>query len=155
MYGEVKIRHITDFSTLGAKHQGAILSYVDRKSKYTKLSKLENTTAEGVIKASSHILAPHTKQVHTMTFDNGKQFSGHAEMATKLNAKAYFAKPYYAWERGLNEHTNGLIRQYFPKDTDFTTITQADIQRVEDKLTSRPRKVLQYRSRSEVFFSAA
>lgn len=139
---------------IGAKHQGAILSYVDRKSKYTKLSKLKNTTAEGVLKASSHILAPHAKQVYTITFDNGKEFSRHTEIATKLNAKTYFAKPYHAWERGLNEHTNGLIRQYFPKGTDFTTITQADIQRVEDKLNSRPRKVLKYRTPREVFFSA-
>jgi IS30 family transposase len=139
---------------IGARHQGAILSYVDRKSKYTKLSKLVNTTAQGVLQASSHILSPHTKQVHTITFDNGKEFSGHADIATKLNAKTYFAKPYHAWERGLNEHTNGLVRQYFPKGTDFTTITQADIQRVEDKLNSRPRKVLQFRTPSEVFFSA-
>ena len=91
----------------------------------------------------------------TITYDNGKEFAGHAQIAAKLGAQIYFAKPYHAWERGLNEHTNGLVRQYFPKGSDFSTLTPADVQRVEDKLNSRPRKVLGYKTPSEVFFAAA
>ena len=66
----------------------------------------------------------------------------------------YFAKPYHSWERGLNEHTNGLFRQYFPKGSDFSILSDADVQRVEDKLNSRPRKILGYQTPREIFFSA-
>src|ERR1019366_5078781 len=78
-----------------------------------------------------------------------------AEIVAALGAKSYFAKPYHSWERGLNEHTNGLVRQYFPKGTDFSTLSNADVQRVEDKLNSRPRKILGYQTPSEVFLMAA
>jgi IS30 family transposase len=138
---------------IGANHQGAILSHVDRKSKYTKLSLLRDKTAQAVVDASKQILSPLVDRVQTITYDNGKEFAAHAEIATLLNAQTYFAKPYHSWERGLNEHTNGLVRQYFQKGTDFTTITRADVQRVEDKLNSRPRKALAYRTPSEVFSS--
>jgi IS30 family transposase len=125
---------------IGANHQGAILSHVDRNSKYTKLSKLSDKTAQAVLRASKQILSPLAERVQTITYDNGKEFAAHAEIATLLNAQTYFAKPYHSWERGLNEHTNGLVRQYFPKGTDFSTITKSDVQRVENKLNSRPPK---------------
>jgi len=67
---------------------------------------------------------------------------------------SYFAKPYHSWERGLNEHTNGLFRQYFPKGSDLSILSDADVQRVEDKLNSRPRKILGYRTPREVFVNA-
>jgi IS30 family transposase len=113
---------------------------VDRNSKYTKLSKLSDKTAQAVLRASKQILSPLAERVQTITYDNGKEFAAHAEIATLLNAQTYFAKPYHSWERGLNEHTNGLVRQYFPKGTDFSTITKSDVQRVENKLNSRPPK---------------
>lgn len=138
---------------IGANHRGAILSHVERKSKYTKLSILRDKTARAVVDASRRILSPLIERVRTITYDNGKEFAAHADIATLLNAQTYFAKPYHSWERGLNEHTNGLVRQYFPKGTDFSTITKADMQRVEDKLNSRPRKALAYRTPSEVFSS--
>jgi IS30 family transposase len=89
--------------------------------------------------------------VLTLTSDNGKEFAGHAEISEKLGLGFYFCTPYHSWERGLNENTNGLVRQYFPKGTDFTKLTAKDVQRVEDLLNNRPRKALNYHSPNEVF----
>lgn len=85
-----------------------------------------------------------------MTFDNGKEFAQHVHIGKKLGAKTYFATPYHSWERGLNEHTNGLVRQYLPKGCDFTTLTKEQVQLVEDKLNSRPRKILDFLTPLEV-----
>ena len=87
-----------------------------------------------------------------MTSDNGKEFARHETIADRLKARLYFAHPYASWERGLNENTNGLIRQYFPKRHDFTTITQDQIDRVMDKLNNRLRKCLGMKTPNQVFF---
>ena len=131
-----------------------ILTHVDRKSKYTKLAILPDKSAASVQKACDASLLSIAHKIETITYDNGKEFAGHAQIAAKLGAQIYFAKPYHAWERGLNEHTNGLVRQYFPKGSDFSTLTPADVQRVEDKLNSRLRKALGYKTPSEVFFAS-
>ena len=137
---------------IGAKHQGAILSLVDRKSKYTKLAKLKDKTASGVVDAVTVAInqLPRTS-VHTFTFDNGKEFSSHEMISEHTGAKCYFATPYCSWERGLNEHTNGLVRQYFPKSCNLSEVTKKQVQFVEDALNNRPRKVLGYRTPREVF----
>lgn len=142
-------------AVIGRNLKGAILTHVDRMSKYTKLAILPDRSAASVQKACKASLLPIAHKIETITYDNGKEFAGHAQIAAKLGAQVYFAKPYHSWERGLNEHTNGLIRQYFPKGSDFSTLTPADVQRVEDKLNSRPRKALGYKTPSEVFFEAA
>ena len=139
---------------IGARHQGAILSHVERKSKYTKLVSLPDKTADAVVQASARMLGPLAHRIETITYDNGKEFAAHVEIAASLQANCYFAKPYHAWERGLNEHTNGLVRQYFPKGSDLSIVTNAEVQKVEDKLNSRPRKILGYKTPSEVFFNA-
>jgi IS30 family transposase len=140
---------------IGRSLKGAILTHVDRTSKYTKLAILPDRSAASVQKACDASLLSIAHKIETITYDNGKEFAGHAQIAVKLAAQIYFAKPYHSWERGLNEHTNGLVRQYFPKGSDFSTLAPADVQRVEDKLNSRPRKVLGYKTPSEVFFAAA
>ena len=140
---------------IGRSLKGAILTHVDRTSKYTKLAILPDRSAASVQKACDASLLPIAHKIETITYDNGKEFAGHAQIAARLGAQIYFAKPYHAWERGLNEHTNGLVRQYFPKGSDFSTLTPADAQRVEDKLNARPRKILGYKTPSEVFFAAA
>ena len=86
-----------------------------------------------------------------ITFDNGKEFAAHQDIAYALKAKIFFATPYHAWERGLNENTNGLIRDFFPKGTDFSTIPSAEVAKVERLLNARPRKSLGFRSPQEVF----
>jgi IS30 family transposase len=138
---------------IGSKHKGAIVSYVDRCSKYTLLKKVKQKTAEEVTKATVEKMAHLPHSVLTITYDNGKEFSDHKVIAKALNTTCYFATPYHSWERGLNEHTNGLVRQYLPKSTQFTKISDNKIQAIEDKLNHRPRKVLHYKTPFEVFFA--
>ena len=137
---------------IGAHHQGAILSCTERKSKLTLLRKLATKGAWEVKRNCIELLAPCADLVHTITVDNGKEFSDHRDLATILQADIYFAHPYASWERGLNENTNGLVRQYFPKKCDFAKITQQDVQAVAAKLNNRPRKTLGFRTPNEVFF---
>jgi IS30 family transposase len=136
---------------IGSRHRGAIVSVTERKTKLAKLYLVNQPTAEATSDAVIKQLLPFRKYVHTLTADNGKEFSQHRRIANKLHAQVYFAQPYHAWERGLNENTNGLVRQYFPKKTDFTKLTQDEVQRVEDLLNSRPRKTLNFRTPNEVF----
>jgi transposase, IS30 family len=137
---------------IGARHQGGILSFVERKSKLTRLHKLESKAATEVKDSSIALLAPLVERVHTITVDNGKEFVQHEEITAALQAPIYFTHPYAAWERGLNENTNGLIRQYFPKKSDFSAITNDDVWRVEARLNNRPRKTLGFKTPNEVFF---
>ena len=109
-------------------------------------------TAENVADAIIELLGPMKKWVKTLTADNGKEFAFHERIAKALNAKFYFAHPYSSWERGLNENTNGLIRQYLPKKTDFKKVTQKQIDNVMEKLNNRPRKCLGFKTPNQVFF---
>lgn len=134
---------------IGQNHKGAIVTLVDRKSKKTKMAKITSKTASIVGKAVRKLL--REERVHTITFDNGREFSAHKEMAMGLGAKIYFAHPYSSWERGLNENTNGLIRQYFPKGSSFSDISEAQVSAVEDALNNRPRKTLNYNTPNEIY----
>ena len=135
---------------IGKGHQQAIVSLTERKSRYTLIRKVKRKTAESVSKAIIHLLKPLLHHVKTLTSDNGKEFANHKAIAQALNADFYFAHPYASWERGLNENTNGLIRQYFPKSKNFTSITQKQINQVMDKLNNRPRKCLGIKTPNQV-----
>jgi IS30 family transposase len=137
---------------VGARHKGGLLSLVERKSKLTRLRKLATKSAAEMKDRSIALLAPLATRVHTITVDNGKEFCDHELIAAGLQARIYFAHPYASWERGLNENTNGLVRQYFPKKYHFAKLTDKDVQQVEDLLNNRPRKTLGYRTPNEVFF---
>jgi IS30 family transposase len=139
-------------TVIGKNHQGALVTIVDRKSKFTLIKKVESKHAEGVTAALIELLEPYKGSIHTITADNGKEFAGHEEVAQALGANVYFAHPYCSWERGLNENTNGLIRQYFPKGTMFENITPEEISNVMYRLNNRPRKTLNYRTPHAVFF---
>jgi IS30 family transposase len=138
---------------VGSEHKGVILSLVERVSKYTLLHKLDHATSDKTGEAIIAKMRPHQKIVHTITSDNGKEFAGHEHVAEQLDTGFYFAKPYHAWERGLNENTNGLVRQYFPKGSSFANVTAEDVERVQNLLNSRPRKTLDFQSPNEVFFA--
>lgn len=127
---------------IGARHSGALLSLTERRSRGVLLAKLPDRSSEEVINAAIGLLGEHEDKVLTITSDNGKEFCGHSEIARVLDAKFYFAHPYSPWERGTNENANGLIRQYFPKDRDFSTITQPELDHAMDRLNNRPRKCL-------------
>lgn len=136
---------------IGKGHQQAIVSLTERKSRYTLIQTVERKTAQCVSNAIIHLLSPFSDVVLTITSDNGKEFADHKTIADKLNANFYFAHPYASWERGLNENTNGLIRQYFPKNRDFTTITQEEINQAMERLNNRPRKCLGMKTPNQVF----
>lgn len=135
---------------IGQHHRGAIVSLVERKSKLTRLGRVERNTADAVGRELAAQLESLT--VKTITSDNGREFAHHQSIAQQLGADFYFAHPYSSWERGTNENTNGLVRQYFPKKSDFSKINDRQLTRVVDRLNNRPRKTLGYKTPNEVFF---
>jgi len=137
---------------VGKGHRGALVSLVERKSRYTLLQPVTQRLANLVADTTISLLHPFADFVHTITGDNGKEFAEHVRIAETLKANFYFAHPYSAWERGTNENTNGLVRQYFPKKTDFSKVTLPEIKVAVDKLNHRPRKCLDFKSPFEVFF---
>lgn len=145
-----------EIDTIIGTHSGSasvLVTAVERFSRYTLIAKAENKSAEAVTKALLSALAPHGKKVHTLTYDNGKEFSSHQIIDSILGSKGYFAHPYSSWERGLNENTNGLIRQYFPKKTNFNRITMKQIRKVQDKLNNRPRRCLDRNTPNFIYLS--
>jgi len=139
---------------IGKNHRQAIVSIVERKTGLTLIKKVERKTAKAVSQAMIGLLKPYKNKVRTITSDNGREFAGHEEISKKLEADFYFAHPYASWERGTNENTNGLIRQYFPKNRDFTTITQKEINFAMERLNNRPRKRLGFQTPNQVFFKS-
>ena len=129
---------------IGKNHKQAILTINDRASGMLKMTKVKSKKAEEVSRAIVEQLQDWMPYLHTMTADNGKEFAEHLFVAEQLNIDHYFAKPYHSWERGSNENLNRLVRQYLPKKTDFTTITEQQIKEIEDKLNNRPRKRFNY-----------
>jgi len=127
-----------------------LVTAVDRHSKYVVVKLAQNKTAEKVTEQIIKGLSALPHPIRTLTFDNGKEFAKHEKIALALKANCYFAHAYCSWERGLNEHTNGLIRQIFPKGMDFSKLTEAAVQKVENWLNLRPRKSLNYLTPFEV-----
>jgi IS30 family transposase len=138
---------------VGAQRKSALFTATERKSKLELLCKLANKSAAELRDQSIELFTPFEKRVYTITLDNGKEFCEHEAIAKALGARIYFAHPYASWERGLNENTNGLLRQYFPKGSDLAQLTEAEVQRVADLLNNRPRKTLRYRTPNEIFFN--
>lgn len=137
---------------IGSYNGGAVIaSMVERTSRFTKLAKAQNKTTEAVINSINKVMQPLSAFVLTTTLDNGKEFSNHAALTQTLMTSVYFAKPYHSWERGLNENTNGLVRQYFPKRMSFDSISEEELYVVERKINNRPRKCLGYKTPFEVF----
>lgn len=136
---------------IGRKQQQAIVSIVERQSRYCVLKKVPVRSSAMVAEAACQKLLPLKDKVLTITSDNGSEFAGHKKIALSLGADFFFADPYSSWQRGTNENTNGLVRQYFPKKTDFSLLSDEDVQRVEDRLNNRPRKCLGFRTPNEVF----
>jgi IS30 family transposase len=142
-----------EVDTVIGKPGGAVLAtLVERKLRLTVVAKAPNKTAEKVRDAILLHMKPLAARVHTLTYDNGKEFALHQDIAKELDAVGYFAHPYHSWERGLNENTNGLLRQYFPKGKDLTEVTDEEIQVAVDKLNNRPRKCLGFKTPNQLFF---
>lgn len=137
---------------IGKDHKGALLTIVERKAKWTLVKKLAGKDSVPVTEAVIDLMRDLKDKVQTITADNGKEFAGYEEISRILEIEFYFTHPYHSWERGLNENTNGLIRQYFPKGMSFDSITDEDVAFVMDRLNNRPRKSLDYATPDEVFF---
>jgi IS30 family transposase len=140
----------------GKKSTGYIATHVERKSRYLMAVKLANKKAESLTRQSTKGFCRIPKKMRkTLTVDNGKEFAHFKELEDKTGLTVYFADPYSAWQRGTNENTNGLLRQYFPKGTDFKTITEKYLAFAVKKLNHRPRKCLGYQSPHEVFWNTS
>lgn len=137
---------------IGKGHHQALVSLVDRKSRFTILKKVERKTAPAVASAIVDGLAEHAHQCHTLTLDNGREFTHHQQITRRLGTAVYFAKPYCSWQRGLNENTNGLVRQYAPKNRAFENLPQNEVDKIAGRLNHRPRKSLNYKTPYEVFY---
>lgn len=135
-------------TVVGKGHKGVLVTLVDRKTRETKIKALPNRKAKLVTQTCIDLL--RHEQPLSITFDNGKEFAGHQDIAKSLRTDIFFAKPYRSWERGTNENTNGLIRQFLPKSSALDNISDEEIKAIEDNLNSRPRKVLGYLTPHEV-----
>jgi IS30 family transposase len=136
---------------IGKQQKQAIVTIVERVSKKTVMKKVRNKTADLVAKATIDGLKEFSELILTITSDNGTEFAQHERISKELNADFYFAHPYASWERGLNENTTGLIRQYLRKGCTFTHVTDDDLILIMDRLNSRPRKNLRYLTPNEIF----
>lgn len=136
---------------VGRSHRGGWLSLVERKSGVTLLARVSDRRAATVRQAAERRLTALPEALcHTLTFDNGKEFSEHELLSAATGMDAFFAHAYAAWERGTNEHTNGLVRQYVPKGTDFTATNHRALAAIQSSLNDRPRKRLDYRTPRDV-----
>jgi len=135
-----------------ARH--SVVTLVERATGYLEVGKLARHTAAEATKRTVELIARHEGRVRTVTADNGTEFHSYAEIEDATNAVFYFATPHHSWERGTNENTNGLLRQYLPKRTSMAQVTQADCDAIAAKLNTRPRKRLGYRTPEECYVQA-
>lgn len=136
---------------IGKNHKSAIGTIVERKTRFTLIIKLESKKAEEIANQFSKILNklnPIYKK--SMTYDNGIEMAKHQKITEKTGMKIYFAHPYSSWERGTNENTNGLIRRYLPKGTNFNEIDIKQLMNIQEKLNNRPRKIIGYKTPKEM-----
>jgi IS30 family transposase len=136
---------------IGKNHKGAIVTLDERRSKLRLAAPSEGKKAKSVREVIVNLLTPIKSFVKTVTFDNGKEFTQHEVIAKELNCQTYFAKPYHSWERGQNENANGLLRQYFPKNEELIDVTERAVIQAVDKLNSRPKKCLNFKTPYEAF----
>ena len=142
-----EIGHLEGDLVIGPGQKSAIGTIVERKSRYLIMVKVENRKSETVTQAFARELNKYSEVFRkSMTYDNGMEMANHKWLTQQTGMKIYFAHPYSSWERGTNENTNGLIRRYFPKGTDFNLVTEEQLKTVQDKLNNRPRKCLKYKT---------
>ena len=140
-------------TVIGQHHKQAIVTLVERKTGLLKMKRVDNKTAQQVSQAMIELLAPVRLQVKTITSDNGKEFAQHKKVKQKLFSSFFFADAYASWQRGTNENTNGLIREYLPKGCDFRQVSDNEMQDIENKLNNRPRKRLGFKTPMQAFYN--
>ena len=140
-------------TVIGRPGGPVLVTIVDRLSKFTLIGLAASKQADDVSAVIYELLCDFKGVMKTATYDNGKEFAYHQMLNEMLGIDSYFARPYHSWERGLNENTNGLIRQYFPKRSDFGQLTPEEVLRVQNLLNSRPRKTLDYATPNDIFLT--
>jgi len=146
-----EIGHWEGDTVVGKDHRGGLGTFVEIKSMYVIIRKVLDKSAEEMKNAILKSFNGCSDIIKTLTVDNGTEFALHDKISEGLGTGVYFATPYSPWERGLNENTNGLIRRFFPKGTDFTRVSEREIIRIQDLLNNRPRKRLNFMTPKEVF----
>ena len=137
----------------GAGKKGYVATFVDRKTKYLVAYTIEHKSAQELVRGARKAFRAIPKALRkTVTVDNGKEFAAHERLSQILEAKVYFAHPYHSWERGLSEHTNGLLRQYLPKNRSLLDLDPKELAKIVAEINNRPRKSLGYRTPREAFF---
>jgi IS30 family transposase len=153
---KMEIGHWESDTMIGGNHLGVLVTHVDKTSKFLVAGLGKDKTAQEINRVTEELFVNiPLEKLKTLTCDNGKEFSYHQELSQILSADIYFANPYHSWERGLNEHTNGLLRQFFPKGTNFKIVKPEEVKMAVDLINNRPRKSLDYRTPFEVFYGLA
>jgi len=136
----------------GAYNRSAVGTLVERTTLFTVLSRMEDASAESALRGFSHVLNRIDAQKRlSMTYDQGREMADHQRLTKATGVKVYFADPHSPWQRGINENTNGLLRQYLPKGTDLSSYTQAQLDAIAWQLNTRPRKSMGFRCPAELF----
>jgi IS30 family transposase len=140
-----------EIDTVHGRGKPATVTVVERKSGLVRIGKLPRVGAQETLERTAYILRNEPHPIHTITADNGTEFHMYKALEQRLDTTVYFATPHHAWERGTNENTNGLLRQYLPKGTDLTALTQRQCSALASKLNDRPRRRLAFRTPNEVY----
>jgi IS30 family transposase len=148
----VEIGHFEGDTVMGSDQRHCVLTMVERVSGLVHIRKLQARTKEQACTALARTIIKFKREIKTITLDNGTEFHGYQEVERQLGVKFYFATPYHSWERGTNENTNGLIRQYLPKGTCLKSLTQKQCNWIANELNNRPRERLGFRTPAEVFY---
>ncbi len=147
-----EVGHWEGDTIVGKNHQGAIVTNVERKSGKLIASKVKKSTAKAILEATVKDFKDLPNELRiSMTYDNGKEFSLHQEIEKQVKMNVYFAHAYSPWERGTNENTNGLLREFIPKGTDFNNVSDEDLAYFVELINNRPRKRLGFKTPNEVF----
>jgi transposase, IS30 family len=147
-----EVGHWEGDTVIGSDRRHCIVTLVERKTGFVIIKKITARTAEQVTTVCIQAIKEHQQMFKTITFDNGTEFHSYKEIEAQTSVKCYFAAPYHSWERGTNENTNGLIRQYLPKKSCMKNITQADCDRIAYRLNTRPRKRHCYKTPEELYY---
>jgi len=141
-----------EIDTVHGRGKACLVTVVERKTGLVKIGPIHRATKELTLARTVKLLWAERQRVKTITADNGTEFHNYRELESILGTRVYFATPHHAWERGTNENTNGLIRQYLPKGTNLSRITQGQCDRIAEQLNNRPRLRLGFRTPNEVYY---
>jgi IS30 family transposase len=141
-----------ELDTVHGRGKACVVTVVERKTGLVRIGPIPRATKELTLDRTVKLLWAERQRVNTITADNGTEFHNYLELESILDTEVYFATPHHAWERGTNENTNGLIRQYLPKGTNLSRLTQRQCDRIAERLNNRPRLRLGFKTPNEAYY---